>query len=107
MFILIPAYLEICSDCRLHGHFKFADGSVSPEFCSKEEARDELLSRFERGGISREEFVFLGDEIRKTRMSEEEGDASLLVQLTCASINSEAEWDGEKVWPPSQSRHVH
>ena len=80
--------MSMC-ECGRHGQFVLADGTKSPEFCSKEKAREELKKLHDDKSVTDLEFKFLKDQISEaTRLSSTDEGANILTQLMCEITNS-------------------
>ncbi|GEM_PF-4398333 len=60
--VIRAAYLDICR-CGEHGKIVLADGTIGPEFCSKQAAQDELKRLYGEKLVTEPEFRFLKEEI--------------------------------------------
>ncbi len=82
------AFLDMC-ECGRHGQFVLVDGTKSPEFCSKEKAREELKKLHDDKTITDLEFKFLKDQISDSpRLASTDERANILTQLACEIANS-------------------
>jgi len=82
--ILKKAYLNMCS-CGRHGNIVLAEGTDMPEFCSKDNAIEELEMLYDDGLITDEEFVCLEEQIFLMPLLPE--NASDIVAMICDIIN--------------------
>src|ERR1035437_2754905 len=86
--IISVAFLSMC-ECGRHGQFVLVDGTKSPEFCSKEKAREELKKLHNDKSVTDLEFKFLKNQISEaTRLSSTDDGANILTQLVCEIANS-------------------
>lgn len=85
--IVIPAYLDMCSDCGEHGRIVMP-ASFSPEFVSKERGLRVLEFSLVGKRITKEEFWHLKQQIEDSGLPLYDRQASTLARLTTLLTNS-------------------
>lgn len=64
-----PAHLSTCETCKLHGHIVCADGSTSPDFCTKSAAAEEVERLMAAGKLLPQEGMAVMREIKASPLS--------------------------------------
>ncbi|MBX4211707.1 MAG: hypothetical protein KW806_02875 [Candidatus Yanofskybacteria bacterium] len=80
------AYFRFCL-CARHGHIVLADGSITPEACSKQGAREILKLAYNGGDVTLVEKALAETQIRQSRLEELEKEVHILLSVKVQIIN--------------------